>query len=52
MSVIHPFVPEHPFLNVSYKHDRPSKVTVKEGKKKLVFDPKVNALPSPDMVAW
>lgn len=43
---------EHPFLNVSYKHDRPSKVTVKEGKKKLVFDPKVNALPSPDMVAW
>ncbi|TNN64394.1 Vascular endothelial growth factor receptor kdr-like [Liparis tanakae] len=43
---------EHPFLNVSYKHDRTGKVTVKEGKKKLVFDPKVNALPSPDMLAW
>ncbi|XP_039975481.1 vascular endothelial growth factor receptor kdr-like [Xiphias gladius] len=43
---------EHPFLNVSYRHDRPSKVTVKEGEKKLVFEPKVNALPPPDMLAW
>ncbi|XP_068445331.1 vascular endothelial growth factor receptor kdr-like isoform X2 [Clinocottus analis] len=43
---------EHPFLNVSFRHDRPSKVTVKEGRNKLVFDPKVNALPPPDMLAW
>ncbi|XP_031159144.1 vascular endothelial growth factor receptor kdr-like isoform X1 [Sander lucioperca] len=43
---------EHPYLNVSYKYDRPSTVTVKEGRKKLVFEPKVNALPPPDMVAW
>ncbi|XP_054453574.1 vascular endothelial growth factor receptor kdr-like [Anoplopoma fimbria] len=43
---------EHPFLNVSYRYDRPSTVTVKEGRKRLVFEPKVNALPSPDMLAW
>ncbi|KAM8908561.1 vascular endothelial growth factor receptor kdr-like isoform 2-T2 [Spinachia spinachia] len=43
---------EHPFLNVSYKHDRSGEVSVKEGRKKLVFDPKVNALPVPNIVAW
>ncbi|XP_035505934.2 vascular endothelial growth factor receptor kdr-like [Scophthalmus maximus] len=43
---------EHPFLNISYKHERPSTVTVKEGRKKHVFEPKVNALPPPDMIAW
>ncbi|XP_068596311.1 vascular endothelial growth factor receptor kdr-like [Brachionichthys hirsutus] len=43
---------EHPFLNVSYKHDRPSTVTVKEGRQKIVFEPKVNALPPVDMIAW
>ncbi|KAL6117421.1 flt1 [Pungitius sinensis] len=43
---------ERPFLNVSYKHDRLGEVTVKEGRKKLVFDPKVNALPIPNIVAW
>ncbi|KAI3351635.1 hypothetical protein L3Q82_020471, partial [Scortum barcoo] len=42
---------EHPFLNVSYRHERSSTV-VKEGRKRLVFEPKVNALPPPDMVAW
>uniref|UniRef100_A0AAQ4QDH0 receptor protein-tyrosine kinase n=1 Tax=Gasterosteus aculeatus aculeatus TaxID=481459 RepID=A0AAQ4QDH0_GASAC len=42
---------EHPFLNVSYKRDRPE-VIVKEGRKKLVFDPKVNAVPLPNIVAW
>nr|XP_046261533.1 vascular endothelial growth factor receptor kdr-like [Scatophagus argus] len=46
------FVFEHPFLNVSYKHDRSSTVTVKEGKKKLVFEPKVNALPPAKVLAW
>ncbi|KAM6999689.1 vascular endothelial growth factor receptor kdr-like [Tautogolabrus adspersus] len=43
---------EHPFLNISYRHERPSIVVVKEGRKKLVFEPKVNALPPPDMLAW
>ncbi|XP_008302028.1 vascular endothelial growth factor receptor kdr-like isoform X2 [Stegastes partitus] len=43
---------EHPFLNVSYRHERPSTVIVNEGRKKFVFDPKVNALPPPDMIAW
>ncbi|XP_042348714.1 vascular endothelial growth factor receptor kdr-like isoform X2 [Plectropomus leopardus] len=41
-----------PFLNVSYRHERLSAVTVNEGRKKLVFEPKVNALPSPDMTIW
>ncbi|XP_028271700.1 vascular endothelial growth factor receptor kdr-like [Parambassis ranga] len=43
---------EHPFLNVSYRHERPSLVVVKEGRKKLVFEPKVNALPPPNVIAW
>lgn len=43
---------EHPFLNISYKHERPSAVIVKEGKKKFIFEPKVNALPPPDMLTW
>lgn len=43
---------EHPFLNVSYRNERRSTVTVKEGAKRLVFEPKVNALPPPDIFAW
>ncbi|XP_034545959.1 vascular endothelial growth factor receptor kdr-like isoform X2 [Notolabrus celidotus] len=43
---------EHPFLNISYRHERQSRVSVEEGRKKLVFEPKVFALPQPDMVAW
>ncbi|KAG7225783.1 hypothetical protein INR49_014434 [Caranx melampygus] len=43
-------IAEHPFLNVS--HERSSILTVKEGKKKLVLDPKVNALPPPDVFVW
>ncbi|XP_010784459.1 vascular endothelial growth factor receptor kdr-like [Notothenia coriiceps] len=43
---------EHPYLNISYKHERHSTIRVKEGRKKLVFDPKVQALPPPDMAAW
>ncbi|XP_076595500.1 vascular endothelial growth factor receptor kdr-like [Chaetodon auriga] len=43
---------EHPFLNVSYKHERHSTVTVKEGRKKLVFEPKVNALPPAQVLGW
>ncbi|XP_077589202.1 vascular endothelial growth factor receptor kdr-like isoform X2 [Stigmatopora nigra] len=41
---------EHPFLNISHKHQRT--VVVKEGRKELVFAPKVNALPPPDMLSW
>ncbi|XP_019935437.2 vascular endothelial growth factor receptor kdr-like isoform X1 [Paralichthys olivaceus] len=43
---------EHPFLNVSYRHERQSTVTLKEGKKRHVFEPKVNALPRSDLIAW
>ncbi|KAM8732613.1 vascular endothelial growth factor receptor kdr-like [Acanthopagrus schlegelii] len=43
---------EHPFLNVSSRHERPSTVTVTEGRKKLVFDPKVNALPRAVLIGW
>ncbi|CAJ1058791.1 vascular endothelial growth factor receptor kdr-like isoform X1 [Xyrichtys novacula] len=43
---------ERPFLNISYKHEKHKKVVVKEGRKKLVFEPKVTALPPPDMIAW
>ncbi|XP_068181455.1 vascular endothelial growth factor receptor kdr-like isoform X2 [Antennarius striatus] len=42
----------HPFLNVSYRHDRPSTVTVKEGRQRILFEPKVNALPPVDVIAW
>ncbi|XP_054647687.1 vascular endothelial growth factor receptor kdr-like [Dunckerocampus dactyliophorus] len=43
---------EHPFINISYKHERHGTVVVKEGRKKLVFEPKVNALPPPDVMTW
>ncbi|XP_033993630.1 vascular endothelial growth factor receptor kdr-like [Trematomus bernacchii] len=43
---------EHPYLNISYRHERHSTIRVKDGRKRLVFDPKVQALPPPDMVAW
>lgn len=49
---VHIFLPEHPFLNVSYKHPRLSTVIVIEGKKKFVFEPKVTAVPPPDLIAW
>ncbi|XP_047440846.1 vascular endothelial growth factor receptor kdr-like [Mugil cephalus] len=42
---------EHPFLDVYYKHE-PPKVTVNGTRKKLVLDPKVDAVPPPDIVAW
>nr|XP_057909086.1 vascular endothelial growth factor receptor kdr-like [Doryrhamphus excisus]XP_057909093.1 vascular endothelial growth factor receptor kdr-like [Doryrhamphus excisus] len=43
---------EHPFINISYKHERHGRVVVKEGRKKLVFEPRVNALPQPDVMTW
>uniref|UniRef100_A0A665XCL3 receptor protein-tyrosine kinase n=1 Tax=Echeneis naucrates TaxID=173247 RepID=A0A665XCL3_ECHNA len=43
---------EHPFLNVSYRNKWLQVITVKEGRKKLVFDPKVTALPPADVITW
>ncbi|XP_037531691.1 vascular endothelial growth factor receptor kdr-like [Nematolebias whitei] len=43
---------EHPFLDVSYKHDRSRTVIVKDGIKRFVFEPKVKALPQPDTTTW
>uniref|UniRef100_A0A667YK12 receptor protein-tyrosine kinase n=1 Tax=Myripristis murdjan TaxID=586833 RepID=A0A667YK12_9TELE len=43
---------KHPFLNVSYKSDNSGKIVVLEGRKKLVLEPSVNALPEPNTVAW
>ena len=51
-SLINLSVAEHPFLNISYKNSRRGRVEVNEGRRKIVLDPKVNALPQPDMVAW
>ncbi|XP_061581509.1 vascular endothelial growth factor receptor kdr-like isoform X2 [Cololabis saira] len=43
---------EHPFINISYKNERSVKVKASEGMKRVVFEPKVNALPQPDMIDW
>lgn len=43
---------EHPFLNVSYRNERASTVVVPEGRKRLVFEPKVSALPRAELTAW
>ncbi|KAM9376655.1 vascular endothelial growth factor receptor kdr-like isoform 2-T2 [Pholidichthys leucotaenia] len=41
---------QHPFLNI--RHERPSTVVVSEGKREVVFVPRVNALPPPDTIEW
>lgn len=46
------FILEHPFLNITYKNEHLSTVTVKEGRKKVVFEPKVNALPPAVVLGW
>ncbi|KAM3867031.1 vascular endothelial growth factor receptor kdr-like [Diretmus argenteus] len=44
---------EHPFLNVSYKIESGSRrMSVNEGKRRLVLEPRINALPPPDIIAW
>ncbi|XP_072251611.1 vascular endothelial growth factor receptor kdr-like isoform X2 [Leuresthes tenuis] len=43
---------EEPFLHINYKPNRPGKVIVNEGEKELLFDPKIIALPQPDVKAW
>ncbi|KAG7465088.1 hypothetical protein MATL_G00172480 [Megalops atlanticus] len=41
---------EHPYLNVSSKRKRT--ITAREGKNKVTFETKVNALPLPNYVIW
>lgn len=43
---------EHPFINLSYKIDKPSAIIVNEHTKKVSFGPKVKAVPSPDKIIW
>nr|XP_046151391.1 vascular endothelial growth factor receptor kdr-like [Oncorhynchus gorbuscha] len=43
---------EHPYLNVSYKNEWARRVVYTEGRNKLMFEPKVNALPPTDTIAW
>lgn len=45
-------VVEHPFLYVTYKNEDSRTVTVNEGRNKVVFRPKIDALPRPDTIAW
>uniref|UniRef100_A0A8C8FB53 receptor protein-tyrosine kinase n=1 Tax=Oncorhynchus tshawytscha TaxID=74940 RepID=A0A8C8FB53_ONCTS len=45
-------ISEHPYLNVSYKNERARRVVYTEGRNKLMFEPKVNALPPPDTMTW
>lgn len=44
---------EHPFINIFYKNNKNNGVViVREGTKKVVLEPKVSALPLPDMITW
>ncbi|KAM4732924.1 LOW QUALITY PROTEIN: vascular endothelial growth factor receptor kdr-like [Anableps anableps] len=43
---------EHPFLNILYKQNLSGVVITSENTKKLVLEPKVRALPLPDVIAW
>uniref|UniRef100_A0A6Q2YB95 receptor protein-tyrosine kinase n=1 Tax=Esox lucius TaxID=8010 RepID=A0A6Q2YB95_ESOLU len=43
---------ENPFLNVSYKSSQTSRLVFMEGEKGLMLEPKVNALPPPDIITW
>ncbi|XP_027864871.1 vascular endothelial growth factor receptor kdr-like isoform X1 [Xiphophorus couchianus] len=43
---------EHPFLNISHKHSNSGVVIVREDTKKVVLEPKVKALPLPDVISW
>ncbi|XP_067103712.1 vascular endothelial growth factor receptor kdr-like [Osmerus mordax] len=41
---------EHPFLNITHKHK--ARRVVIEGAKHVVLEPRVNALPAPDIIMW
>lgn len=43
---------EHPFINLSYKIDKPSTIIVNKHTKKISFGPKVKAVPTPDKITW
>ncbi|KAJ8255109.1 hypothetical protein GJAV_G00201010 [Gymnothorax javanicus] len=42
---------EHPYLNVSYMYEGKRVVTVQEGSK-VTFEPRIVALPKPNVVTW
>ncbi|XP_014857036.1 PREDICTED: vascular endothelial growth factor receptor kdr-like isoform X1 [Poecilia mexicana] len=43
---------EHPFLNISHKHSNSGRVIVREDTKRIVLEPRVKALPRPDVILW
>ncbi|XP_038159897.1 vascular endothelial growth factor receptor kdr-like isoform X1 [Cyprinodon tularosa] len=43
---------EHPFINLTHKQNHRGLVIVAEGTKKIVLEPKVNALPPTDLIEW
>lgn len=48
----HSFIPEHPYLNLSYTNEHLTTVTVKEGRKKVVFEPRIDAMPPAVVLGW
>lgn len=46
------FIPEHPYVNLTYKNEHLTTVIVKEGRKKVVFEPRVKALPPAVVLGW
>uniref|UniRef100_A0A8C6S977 receptor protein-tyrosine kinase n=1 Tax=Neogobius melanostomus TaxID=47308 RepID=A0A8C6S977_9GOBI len=43
---------EHPFINLTYKTDKPSTIFANKLTKSVSFGPKVKAVPPPDKVIW
>ncbi|XP_011608763.2 vascular endothelial growth factor receptor kdr-like isoform X1 [Takifugu rubripes] len=43
---------EHPYLNLSYTNEHLTTVTVKEGRKKVVFEPRIDAMPPAVVLGW
>lgn len=43
---------EHPFVNLTYKSDKPSIIFANKHTKRVSFGPKVKAVPLPDTVIW
>lgn len=42
----------HPFINMTYKVDKPSTIHVNKRTRRVSFGPKVRAVPPPDTVTW
>uniref|UniRef100_A0A672HDC5 receptor protein-tyrosine kinase n=1 Tax=Salarias fasciatus TaxID=181472 RepID=A0A672HDC5_SALFA len=43
---------EHPFLHINYRYRWQYLITVSEGTKKVVLEPKVDAVPKPTSIKW